>query len=452
MEQARRDFLRMAAAALASGALPALALDGEPSIGPDDRVFVTNEDSNTIAVVDPRTNKVEDTINLTSFDEDKRQPFRFVTAGVTPTHAAMVQKPLYRGCIGAHGTMPSPDGTWLAVAGRGSGNVYLVDVRRRRVVGSRPNPYADPSVNPERITSGVTVGREPHTPTFTRNGRELWVPVRGENRIAILDVELATKQLAGEDAQALRTYLPTVDGPSQVWFDKSGETAFVAGQREAKLDVFSVDFGADGRSRPERLLTLDISAQDKGAFTSSLKVSPDGRELWLAHKLGDALSARTTEAPFRLLDAIPLGKQAYPNDVEFVQNAKGSVVYASFARLDDKGPGGIPSSRIAIIDRSAAPGARKVVDLFFTHGREAHGLWTNPANDLLYVAHEQDELLYTANAGQTCCSAFDVSDPLKPRFIAQVPLGSIRLPSGELRNRRGVSLAYVRPGYRGQTA
>ncbi|HET9577084.1 MAG TPA: YncE family protein [Usitatibacter sp.] len=445
MDQARRDFLGMAAAGLATAALPALAQPAEASGGAQDRVFVTNEDSNTIAVIDPRTNKVEATINLTSFDEDKRQPFRFVTSGAVPTHAAMVQKPLYRGCIGARGAAVSPDTSLLAIAGRGSGNVYLVDARHRSVVGNQPNPHADPSVNPDRISAGVLVGREPHDPAFTRNGRELWVPVRGENRIAIIDAGRALKQVAGEDAQAVRLYLPTLDGPSQVCFDDTGETAFVAGQREAKVDVFSLDFGADGRSRPDRVVTLDISGEDKGAFTSHLKVSADGKEVWLAHKLGDALSSRSTQAPFRLLDAIALGKDARPSHVEFVRNNKGSVVYASFARVDDKGPGGIASSRIAIIDHSAAPGARKVVDLFSSHGREASALWTNPANDRLYVAHEQDELLHTPNPAQTCCTVFDVSDPFAPRFITQVPLGALRLPSGELRNKRSVSLVYVRP-------
>jgi hypothetical protein len=138
--------------------------------------------------------------------------------------------------------------------------------------------------------------------------------------------------------------------------------------------------------------------------------------------------------------------------VEFVANARGSVVYASLARVDDGGPGGTAASQIAIVDRAARPGERKMVGRFFTHGREAHGLWTNPENTLLYVAHEQDELPGAPNAGQTVCSAFDVSDPFKPVFIAQIPLGSLTLPSGALRNKKSINLVYVRPGTKGQTA
>jgi hypothetical protein len=70
----------------------------------------------------------------------------------------------------------------------------------------------------------------------------------------------------------------------------------------------------------------------------------------------------------------------------------------------------------------------------------------NPENTLLYVAHEQDELPNTPHAGQTVCSAFDVSDPFNPRPIAQIPLGELALPSGKLRNKKSINLVYVRPG------
>ena len=455
MNEQRRDFIKTATAIAVTGSLTqigqALAATGS-SIEANDRVFITNEDSNTLVVIDPRTNTVETTINLTSFDEDPRPPFRFVTAGVAPTHAAMIHKPLYHGCIDAHGAVPSPDGKLLATSGRGSSNIYLIDAVNKRVVGNVPNPAAGPTTNAERLSSGILIGREPHEPTFTRNGRELWVTLRGEDRIVILDVERAVKQMGGTDAGAVLRYLPTINGPAQVWFNANGSIAFVASQKVARVDVFRVNSDASGYSRPERITTLDVSVQDKPAFTPFLKTSPDGNEVWFSHKLADALSCRSTRDNFEIQDTVPLGNLARSNHVEFVENAKGKVVYASLARVDDGGPGGVASSQIAIIDRSAKTGSRKVVGNFFTHGRESHGLWTNPANDLLYVAHEQDELPGTPNAGQTVCSAFDVSDPFSPRFIAQIPLGSLKLPSGELRNKKSINLVYVRPGYRGQTA
>ena len=455
MNEERRKFIKTTAAIAATvGLAPINAAlgDKKTSIESQDRVFITNEDSNTLVVIDPHSNTVETSINLTSFDEDARPPFRFVTAGVAPTHAAMIHKPLYHGCIDAHGAVPSPTGELLATTGRGSSNVYLIDALSKRVIGNIPNPAAGPTTNPERLSSGILVGREPHEPTFTRNGKELWVTLRGEDRIAILDVEHALKQLRGADTNAILRYLPTINGPAQVWFNAKGTIGFVTSQKVSKVDVFRVNADASGHSRPERITTLDIAAQDKPAFTPFLKTSPDGSEVWFSHKLADTISCRSTSGSFDIQDSVPLGNMARPNHVEFVENSKGKVVYASLARVDDGGPGGVASSQIAIIDRSANRGARKLIGTFFTHAREAHGLWTNPANNLLYVAHEQDELPGTPNAGQTVCTAFDVSDPFNPKFITQIPLGNLTLPSGELRNKKSINLVYVRPGYRGQTA
>lgn len=458
----RRDFLKIAGTlplaaggALAQGQAPEPAGTPParlPGIDPADRVFITNEDSNTVVVINPATNTVESTINLTSFDEDPRPPFRYVTAGVAPGHAAMIHKPLYHGCIDAHGAVPSPDGRLLATAGRGSSNLYLIDAPERRVIGNTPNPAAGPTTVPERISTGILVGREPHEPTFTRNGRELWVALRGEDRIAVLDVEGALRQLRGEGtARAIRMYVGTVPGPAQVWFNRGGTLAFVASQKVPRVDVFELGTGVDGFSTLQQRMTLDITEQDRPGFTPFLKTSPDGAEVWFSHKLADALSCRSTSANFALLDLVALGANARPNHVEFVENERGKAVYASFARVDDGGPGGTACSRIAIIDRSAPPGSRRVVATFFSQGREAHGLWTNPENTVLYVAHEQDELPGTPAAGQTVCTCFDVRDPLHPVAVAKIPLGALALPSGELRNKKSINLVYVRVGARGQT-
>jgi YVTN family beta-propeller protein len=456
MDISRRALLTAAAGALTLAAGTRLAAaqtgPGGAPVEPTDRVFIANEDSNTISVIDPRFNTVDTTINLTSFDEDPRPPFRFVTGGVVPTHAAMIHKPLYHGAIDIHGVIPSPDGRLLATAGRGTSNLYLIDTLVKRVIGNAPNPQAGTTTNPERLSSGILVGREPHEPTFTRNGKEIWVAVRGEDRLAILDVEKAIRESGGSAAGAVRMHVPTINGPAQVWFSSDGSLAFVVSQKVSKVDLFQVRPDAQGFSQPQHRGTLEISQLDKPGFTPFLKTFPDGAEVWMSHKLADQVSALSVADPHRALDLVPLGNLARPNHLEFVQNARGKAIYVSLARVDDGGPGGVASSRIAIIDHSAPAGSRKMVGSFFSHGREAHGLWTNPANTLLYVAHEQDELPNTPNAGQTVCSAFDVSDPFAPVFLAQIPLGALALPSGPLRNKKSINLVYVRPGAKGQTA
>jgi hypothetical protein len=240
--------------------------------------------------------------------------------------------------------------------------------------------------------------------------------------------------------------METINGPAQAWFSKDGKLAFVASQKLSQIDVFETNFGGDGHSHPKRAKTVDIKAQDPRAFTPFLKTSPDGGEVWFSHKLADAVSAWTANSELRPLDTVSLGDNARPNHVEFVENNGGKALYVSLARVDDGGPGNVASSRIAVIDRSGAAGNRKMVSQFFSMGREAHGLWVNPEGTRLYIAHEQDELPNTPNAGQTVCTAFDISDPFKPQFITQIPLGELALPSGKLRNKKSINLVYVRPG------
>lgn len=443
----RRDALLAGSAGLVTAAIGLNAnarISSGPDIAANDRILICNEDSNTLSVIDPATNKVSGTINLTSFDADPRPPFRFVTGGITPTHAAMVTKPLYHGAINIHGAAPSPDQSMAAVTGRGSSNIYLIDMITRTVIGNRANPLARETTVSQVLTSGVMVGREPHEPTWSRNGKEIWVALRGEDHIAILDTELAKAESAGKSVRAIRNYLPAIHGPAQVWFSRDGAQAFICSQKVSQIVVYDTNIGANGFSQPKYRTTLNISGQDPFGFTPFQKLTPDGREMWFAHKLADGVSARSIDGEHVLLDHVSLGAMSRPNHVEFVENAKGRVVYASFARVDDNA-GGAASSRIAIIDRSAGPGQRKVVGHFFSHGREAHGLWTNPTHTLLYVSHEQDELPGTPNEGQTVCSVFDVSEPLSPKFITQIPLGHLELPSGKLRNKKSINLVYFRP-------
>src|SRR5687767_572399 len=349
MEWTRRQFITHVGIAAVAAALPIERATAQTRSGVNsgDRVVICNEDSNTLSVIDPNTNTVAGTINLTSFDEDPRPPFRLVTGGVTPSHASMITKPLYHGAINIHGAAPSPDNKLLACTGRGTSNVYLIDLETMKVIGNTPNPQASNQTNAERITTGVLVGREPHEPTFSRNGKELWVTVRGENRIAVLNTAAAIDESRGGASRAVRQYVDCINGPAQVWFSADGTLAFVISQKASQLEVMDTHFGADGFSRPKRRMLIDIKTQDPFGFTPFQKTVPDGTELWFSHKLADAVSAWSVDAEPKALDTISLGKLARPNHVEFVENNRGKAVYASLARVDDGGPGGIASSQIA---------------------------------------------------------------------------------------------------------
>lgn len=451
----RRSLLAGLGAVGASSLIGASSAHGE-TVGPrqGDRVFLTNEDSNTLTAIDPVTDTVIGTVNLTSFDEDPRPPFRFQNGGVIPTHGDMIQKPLYHGAISVHGCAPSPDSSVFATCGRGSGNLYMIDPVTFKVFGNTPNPQRGPTTNEELLTSGIMLGREPHEPTYTRTGREIWVALRGEARIAVVDSAEAMRESSGEierGASILR-FMPSLPGAAMVWFSASGSTAFVLSQKTSQIELLSVSYDANGYSTANRKSLIDCSPQDPFGFSPFLKLSPDGAEMWISHKLADGVSVYAAEDRHTLLDHIALGERARPNHIEFVRNARADVAYITQARIDDDGPDGNPSSRIAIVDRSAPSGQRRIVGHFFSYGREAHGIWTDPSNTKLYVAHELDQLPGMPEEGQGVCSVFDVADPMSPRFVKRIAIGQLKLPSGQLRNKKSVNCVYVRPGARSATA
>jgi DNA-binding beta-propeller fold protein YncE len=158
----------------------------------------------------------------------------------------------------------------------------------------------------------------------------------------VLDLARMKDESAGAAPRgaSLRGFVPTVEGPAQVWFGKDGSTAFVASQKVAKIDVLSVTYDGEGFSRATRTATLDIAARDKFGFSPFLKLSPDGREMWVTHKLADAVSVVDAAGEARVIETVDLGAAARPNHVEFVENARGRVVYVSLARVDDGGPDG----------------------------------------------------------------------------------------------------------------
>src|SRR6201984_348293 len=120
------------------------------SISSHDRVYTADQTSNTVSVIDPSSNKLLGVIRLGD-----------------PVPGAL--SPLYKGQLLVHGLGYSPDEKTLVVGVVGSKSVTLLDTATNTVKGT------------------VYVGRSPHEAFFTPNGSELWVTVRGENYVSVID-------------------------------------------------------------------------------------------------------------------------------------------------------------------------------------------------------------------------------------------------------------------------
>jgi YVTN family beta-propeller protein len=138
----------------ASPRAPAAVPDAIPAasvpVSHHDRVYAAEQFSNTISVTDPVDNKLLGVIRL-----GDPAPGNF--------------SPLYRGQLLVHGMGFSPDHRTLAVVSIGSNSVAFIDTATNAV---------------KHITY---VGRSPHEAFFTPDGREVWVTVRGESYVAVLD-------------------------------------------------------------------------------------------------------------------------------------------------------------------------------------------------------------------------------------------------------------------------
>ena len=142
--------LVMSGASAWAGQAPAAASAPDIPVSHHDRVYAAEQFSNTVSVTDPVDNKLLGVIRL-----GEPVPANF--------------SPLYKGQLLVHGMGFSPDHRTIAVVSIGSNAVDFIDTATNAV---------------KHITY---VGRAPHEAFFTPDGKEVWVTVRGENYVAVLD-------------------------------------------------------------------------------------------------------------------------------------------------------------------------------------------------------------------------------------------------------------------------
>ena len=133
-----------------AGQAPAAASDPDIPVSHQDRVYTADQFSNTVSVTDPVDNKLLGAVHL---------------GDPIPSNLS----PLYKGQLLVHGMGFSPDHRTIAVVAIGSNAVNFIDTATNSV---------------KHVTY---VGRSPHEAFFTMDGKEVWVVVRGENYVSVLD-------------------------------------------------------------------------------------------------------------------------------------------------------------------------------------------------------------------------------------------------------------------------
>jgi YVTN family beta-propeller protein len=205
------------------------ALPGAQPISGNDRVYTADQDSNTVTVIDPKTDTVLGTIPLGAVRLDTN----------ADTLGAM-----YNGEIDVHGLGFSRDGRYLDVMDVTTNAVHVIDTATSKVVKT------------------IYVGRAPHEGFFSPDGRYIWVAIRGLNYVAVIDWR------SGKVVHKIYTE----PGPSKVVFSPNGKLAYVNHLRALVEDVIDV-------ATRKVIDRIPIPAAAGGS--SDEAISPDGKEVWL---------------------------------------------------------------------------------------------------------------------------------------------------------------------------
>lgn len=331
------------------GALPAAA----------GTVYVANEISNTVSILDADTNTIRATICLGS---DPAIPGTPQPAG--PCNAEKHHDPFFNGHVGTHGLWLTPDGKVLLVANRISGTVVAVDTATNAVLGYAP------------------VGREPHLATVRPGGREAWVAVRGESQVDVLSLDpdaLFKPDRPRTERMARVASVATVRGPSMVSFTSDGRWAFVAAGKQDRVDKIDADRRA-----------VVASATVVARFTPFGLVSPDDRELYLVHKGAGKLSVLRT-SDLGLVATLEVGPCA--NHLWFV----GRLAYVTIGGPPPCAPAGKADrqGKVVIIDRTVHRVVGELTGPTFTG--DPHGIWGDGRR--LWIGHESGNRVTVVDTG-----------------------------------------------------
>jgi YVTN family beta-propeller protein len=259
---------------------PAPALPGAQPISGNDRVYTADQDSNTVTVIDPKTNTVLGTIPM---------------GAVRLNTNADVLGAMYNGQIDVHGLGFSRDGRYVNVMDVTTNAVQVVDTATNKVIRT------------------IYVGRAPHEGFFSPDGRTIWVAVRGQDYVAVIDWK------TGKVVHKIYTE----PGPSKVVFSPDGKLAYVNHLRALVLDVIDV---------ATRKIIDRVPIPAAAGGSSDEAISPDGKEVWLGMPTNGWAVAVINTRTHRVEAVLNAGPRT--NHPNFVTVGKVNYAYLTVGNLN----------------------------------------------------------------------------------------------------------------------
>jgi YVTN family beta-propeller protein len=335
-----------------AGQAPGAATDPDVPISGHDRVYAAEQFSNTVSVSDPATNRLLGVIRL-----GDPQPANL--------------SPLYRGQVLVHGMGFSPDHKTLAVVSIGTNSVTFIDTATNAV---------------KHVTY---VGRAPHEAFFTPDGREVWVTVRGEDYVAVLD--------GHSFEEKLRIEVPA--GPGMQIFSPDGKYGYVCSSLNPVTVVIAI---ADHQ--------IVGNVAQASPFCPNIATTPDGDQVWFTLKDVGKAQVFDTHPPFAILKTLDIGP--ITNHVNFVRRADRTFAYITV--------GGLNEVKVFRTDNFEQVATIPV-------GNLPHGIWPSGDGARVYVGLENaDEVAAIDTSTNTVITTIPIGQA--PQALAYV---SGAVPSGD---------------------
>lgn len=298
------------------GQAPAAASDPDIHISHHDRVYSAEQFSNTVSVTDPVDNTLVGVIHLGD-----------------PLPASF--SPLYAGQLLVHGMGFSPDHHTLAVVAIGSNAVNFIDTATNTV---------------KHVTY---VGRSPHEAFYTMDGKEVWVTVRGENYVSVLDGTTYEE----------KTRITVPNGPGMTIFSPDGKYGYVCSSFTPETDVITV---ADHQ--------IVGKVPQASPFCPNIAATPDSSQVWFTLKDTGKTQVFNAQPPFNLLKTLDTGPIS--NHVNIVRNANGMFAYFTVGGLNE-----VKVFRTDTFERVAT----------IPTGKLPHGIWPSGDGTRVYVGLENED-------------------------------------------------------------
>ena len=318
-----------------AGQAPASATAADVPISHHDRIYAAEQFSNTVSVTDPVDNRLLGVIRL-----GDPQPSNF--------------SPLYRGQLLVHGLGFSSDHRTIAAVSVGSNSVTFIDTATNSV---KHTTY---------------VGRSPHEVFFTPDGKEIWVTVRGEDYISVLD----------GDSLEEKSRIKVPSGPGMQIFSPDGKYGYVCSSFSPETVVITVADHAIVGHVPQ-----------ESPFCPNIAATPDGKQVWMTLKDTGRVMVFDARPPFAALKTLNTGP--ITNHVNFAYNANGRFAYVTV--------GGLNEVKVFNTDDLAQVAT---VDV----GKLPHGIWPAGDGTRIYVGLENGD-------------ALTAIDTLTNHVIATSPIG-----------------------------